>query len=266
MSHLSRRLFTLVLCLCLLCSAAFSLAEEAADGVLKENADALDEEYFFEYRFGLDAKVETDENGDPVSVNGYPTQLVRAGFNNLGQRESFQMEIDFVDYPFLQPATQFDGNLAAMSLIMAGCANRALGFRNVPAKDFDPALNLVHFLSDAGFTDIREDDYSKVPTMFTVSTAMGHRVMTHEGEEPFTLIAIGVCGEGYKNEWESNMTAGTGSIHEGFGSATQLVIDRLAGYTAASCCAEASTKPIRTPAALSFASWWSTRPTPISPP
>ena len=176
MSHLSRRLFTLLLCLCLLCSAAFSLAEEAA-------ADAPDGEYLLAYRFGLDAKVETDENGYPVSVNGYPTQLVRAGFNNLGQRESFQMEIDFVDYPFWQPATQFDGNLAAMSLIMAGCANRALGFRNVPAKDFDPALNLVHFLSDAGFTDIRKDDYSKVPTMFTVSTAMGHRAMTHEGEE-----------------------------------------------------------------------------------
>ena len=225
MSHLSRRLFTLALCLCLLCSAAFSLAEEAA-------ADASDEEYLLAYRFGPDAKVETDENGYPVSVNGYPTQLVRAGFNNLGQQESFQMEIDFVDYPFWQPATQFDGNLAAMSLIMAGCANRALGFRNVPAKDFDPALNLVHFLSDAGFTDIREDDYSKVPTMFTVSTAMGHRLMTHEGEEPFTLIAIGVCGEGYKNEWESNMTAGTGPIHEGFASAAQLVIDRLAGYIA----------------------------------
>ena len=91
MSHLARRLFTLVLSLCLLCSAAFSLAEEAT-------ADAPDEEYLLTYRFGMDAKVETDENGEPVSVNGYPTQLVRAGFNNLGQQESFQMEIDFVDY------------------------------------------------------------------------------------------------------------------------------------------------------------------------
>lgn len=186
----------------------------------------------FANRFGMDVTVQTDESGEPVSVNGYPTRRVRAGFNNLGQQESFQLVTDFVDYPFWQPATRYDGNLAVMSLMMAGSANRAAGFRGVPPEDFDPSLNLEHFLSDAGFLDIRKDDYSKVPTMFTVSTAMGYREMTHEGEEPFTLIAVGVCGAGYKNEWESNMTAGTGPIHEGFQSAAQLVTDRLAGYIA----------------------------------
>ena len=44
-------------------------------------------------------------------------------------------------------------------MIMAGCANRTLGFWDVSAKDFNPSLNLVHFLSDAGFADINEDDY-----------------------------------------------------------------------------------------------------------
>ena len=235
MKQLFLRSFALLLCLCLLGGAASSLAEEArtnADTMSAEEWEEMDEAFRFVDRFGTDAKVETDADGMPIAVNGYPTQRVRAGFNSLGQDESFQMVIDFLDYPFWRPATAYDGNLAMMSLIMAGCANRAVGFQDVPEGDFDPSLNVENFFFDAGFTDIRKDDYSKVPTMFTVSTAMGRREMTHAGEEPFTLIAVGVCGQGYKNEWESNMTAGTGALHEGFQSAAQLVIDRLAGYIA----------------------------------
>ena len=222
------------MCLCLLGCVFPSPAEETAidETELTEEDLALLENLRFVDRFGANAQVEADEAGEPVAVNGYPTYMVRAGFNNLGQTDSFQTVADFVDYPFWQPSTQYDGNLAVLSLIMAGCAFRADRFSNLVDEDYDPALNLVHFLSDAGFSDIRKDDYSKVPTMFTVSTAIAHRVMTHEGEEPFTLIAIGVCGDRYKNEWESNMTAGTGDIHEGFQSAARLVIDRLAGYIA----------------------------------
>ncbi len=221
------RMLGLLLCLCLLCTAGPALAEDG-DTLPEEEAEELP----FADRFGVDALVEADGEGMPVSVNGYPTRQVRAGFTSLGQRESFQLVADFMDYPFWQPATRYDGNLAVMSLLMAGSANRPKGFQDVAEADFDPSLNLEHFLADAGFTDIRKDDYSKVPTMFTVSTAMGRREMTHPGEEPFTLIAVGVCGGGYKNEWESNMTAGTGGIHEGFQNAAQLVIDRLAGYIA----------------------------------
>ena len=65
---------------------------------------------------------------------------------------------------------------------------------------------------------------------YTVSTAMGFKKMEHEGEEPYTLIAVGVCGANYDNEWQSNMTPGTGEMHEGFRSAAELVIDRISGY------------------------------------
>ena len=158
---LFRRIFALLLCVCLLGGAVFSLAEETASDLspLPEDDPApVDDDFSFADRFGIDAVVETDTDGEPVAVNGYPTHRVRAGFNNLGQTESFQTVIDFVDYPFWQSAAQYDGNLAVMSLMMAGCANRAVGFRDIPKQDFDPALNLVHFLSDAGFSDIRKDD------------------------------------------------------------------------------------------------------------
>lgn len=227
-----RQLTAWMLCLFLLWDAALALAEGETTAISGENSRTMDEETERIIRFGDEAVVETGEDGEPVSVNGYPLRAVRVGFSNPGQSTTYQMMVDFVEYPFWQPATRYDGNLAVMSLMMSGCASRASGFQDISDEDFDPSLNLEYFLSDAGFSDIRKDDYSKVPTMFTVSTAMGHRKMAYEGEEPFTLIAVGVCGSGYKNEWESNMTAGIGEIHEGFHSAAQLVIDRLAGYIA----------------------------------
>ena len=190
-----------------------------------DGEDARDAE-----QFGEGAVVERDESGNPVSVNGCPVYPVRAGINLRSNREAFEFDIHFTEYPFWQSATQYDGNLAVMSLAMALSANRALNPSLESTKGFDPSLHLEKFLTDAGFSQIRKDDYSKETSMYTISMAMGAKQMKKDGEKPFTLIAIGVCGGGYGNEWQSNMTPGYGNLHKGFLSASQLVIDRLAGY------------------------------------
>ncbi len=199
-----------------------SLAEDEAP---ETDASSLDDE-----QFGEGAEVERDAQNRPVSVNGCPVREVRAGINLRSNKEAYQYSIWFTEYPFWQSAAQYDGNLAVMSLAMALSANRALDPAEEPEADFDPSLHLEEFLTDAGFSHIRKDDYSKETSMYTISMAMGSKAMEREGEAPFTLIAIGVCGGGYKNEWQSNMTPGSGEIHEGFLSASELVIDRLAGY------------------------------------
>ena len=198
-----------------------SLPAVFADG----GEDARDAE-----QFGEGAVVERDESGNPISVNGCPVYPVRAGINLRSNREAFEFDIHFTEYPFWQSATQYDGNLAVMSLAMALSANRALNPSLESTKGFDPSLHLEKFLTDAGFSQIRKDDYSKETSMYTISMAMGAKQMKKDGEKPFTLIAIGVCGGGYGNEWQSNMTPGYGNLHKGFLSAAQLVIDRLAGY------------------------------------
>ena len=232
-----RRSLLLLLCLVLL-SGGFPAGGAHAEAVRPEESaeedrfDFPDGELGLENleRFGHGAEVKRDADGTVVSVNGYPVRGVRAGFNSTGSATTLQYETDFMDYPFWRPATVYDGNLAAMSLVMALSANRARGYNDIQAEGYDPALNVVAFLEDAGFTDIRKDDYSRVPTMFTVSTAIGARRMEAEGQEPFTLIAVAVCGAGYRNEWLSNLTPGEGEIHEGFQSAANLVVDRLSGY------------------------------------
>lgn len=222
---MKKRLLACLLIAVLLFTPLLSaFAEESEDPDRAQEIDMLDVE-----QFGIYAEVERDENLEPVSVNGFPVKKVRAGLNIRSTDEAYQYEIYFVDYPFYRPATAYDGNLAVMSLAMALSANRARNLTDEPDENFDPSLHLERYLIDAGFLNIRKDDYSKETSMYTISTAMGARKM-ESGGESFTLIAVGVCGGGYKNEWQSNMTPGEGEYHEGFLSAANLVIDRLAGY------------------------------------
>mgnify|MGYP002626301423 CR=1 FL=1 len=217
-----RKRFLALILVLLLFSLPVRVLADGADDAPKADTD--------EEQFGPGAVVERDESGVPVTVNGYPVREVTAGINLRSNRAAYEYPVWFADYPFWQSATQYDGNLAVMSLALALSANRAMN----PSEDvkawFDPSLHLEKYLTDAGFSDIRKDDYSKETSMYTISMAMGSRRMEREGEEPFTLIAIGVCGGGYGNEWQSNMTPGQGAIHQGFLSASRLVIDRLAGY------------------------------------
>ncbi len=216
-------------------AVAFLLASWTA--AIAENESPLPEEDpagDFSMRFGIEAVVEADENQTPVSVNGYPLRQVETCFNIRAVEEKIVTRTDFLDYPFWRPATEYDGNLALMSMYMSLCAARD-PIRNENPPDFDPARNAETYLLSAGFTDLRKDDYSKETSIYTISTAMGSRRMEHEDEEPFTLIAVCICGGGYKNEWQSNLAAGNGDLHEGFRSASDLVIDRIAGYIATRC-------------------------------
>ncbi len=221
---------SIALFLCLLLLPLFPVHAEDAEELSPE----LEQSVINAIRFGVNARVESDASGEVTRVNGYPVHTVRAGFNSVGHDSTLQYESDFVEYPFWNDATKYDGNLAAMSLVMALSANRAEGYSDIRSEKYDPSLNVIAYLEDAGFSDIRKDDYSRVPTMYTVSTAIGSRIMRPEsGEgEPFTLIAAGVCGAGYNNEWMSNLSPGSGPVHEGFLNAAGLLVDRISGYIA----------------------------------
>ncbi len=178
--------------------------------------------------FGL-ADVEEDENGQPLRVNGYPVCKTPASFNNRSTDRLDYYDTWFCEYPFWGPATGYEPNLAAMSLNMALSADRP---ESEAEASLDPSEGIVRYLTGAGFSDIRKDDYYKVPTQYTVSSAIGSRVMEHEGEEPFTLIAVAVCGSGYHDEWISNFDVGMDAFHQGFRDSADLIVDRVSGYIA----------------------------------
>ena len=151
---------------------------------------------------------------------------VTAVTNSLVARTISEIPVEFNDSFFDEPATQYNHDLAQASIGLAVAA-----FRPVFDKEnISPSQHAIQFMLDCGFTDLRTDDYDKNPSLYTVASIIGMKEMTDESGEPYTLVAVAVCGGGYANEWLSNFTVGTGDRHQGFDSAANLVVNRIFGY------------------------------------
>ena len=164
------------------------------------------------------AEEETDEE---ETINLVDTFYV------ITSKEDRSMIVPFSRSWFENDARIYNHNLAKLSLGLATSAFRPNKDLVVSSRPAD--YNLRHFLYQAGFDDLRSDDYDKDPSMYTVSTVMGHQTVG-EGDDAFELIAVGICGQGYMDEWESNLTIGRGKNPEGFYNASHLVYDRVFGY------------------------------------
>ena len=158
------------------------------------------------------------------------TEIIHSRFYTVTTGHNYDLEVRFNKDWFKQDATQYSHDLAKLSLGLATSAFRPI--RGQTEEEFAKTdKNLNSFLSEAHFIGLRSDDYDKNPSMYTVSTVMGHQQIG-EGDEAFELIAVGVCGQGYVDEWESNFTIGSGKYHEGFLRSANLVYDRIFGYIA----------------------------------
>ena len=141
--------------------------------------------------------------------------------------EDCTLHVPFNASWFRNDARIYNHDLAKLSL---GLATSAFRPESPLSKKSQPAdYNLRAFLEQAGFDHLRSDDYDKDPSKYTVSTVMGHQTIG-DGEDSFELIVIGICGQGYADEWESNLSVGTGKNPTGFSSAAHLVYDRVFGY------------------------------------
>ena len=117
--------------------------------------------------------------------------------------EDCTLHVPFNASWFRNDARVYNHDLAKLSL---GLATSAFRPESPLSKKSQPAdYNLRAFLEQAGFDHLRSDDYDKNPSKYTVSTVMGHQTIG-DGEDSFELIVIGICGQGYADEWESNLS------------------------------------------------------------
>lgn len=163
-------------------------------------------------------KISGEEEDETISARFYVSTTGR----------NSKIDVRFNKNWFADDARNYSHDLAKASLGLATSA-----FRPFAGLDNDVMAdrNLSEYLSDAHFLDLRSDDYDKDPSMYTVSTVMGHQKVG-TGDQAFELIAVGVCGQGYVDEWESNFSIGDGKIHDGFDRSSKLVYDRIFGYIA----------------------------------
>ncbi len=148
-------------------------------------------------------------------------------FYVITTKEDRTLHVPFSRSWFKNDARVYDHDLAKLSLGLATSAFRPN--KKIVRENQQPDYYARFFLDQAGFTDLRSDDYDKDPSMYTVSTVMGHQTIG-EGDDAFELIALGICGQGYMDEWESNLSIGTGKNPDGFSGAAHLVYDRVFGY------------------------------------
>jgi len=156
-------------------------------------------------------------------------QDVVANIQVLSLHKSVDFNLEFfVDSLFDNDARIYDHDLAGTSMCMAVSAFRP--YKSESDTVSSPDEKLLDFLESAGFSDFVSDDYDKNPSLYTVATAIGRKAMTDQEGNPYTLIAVGVCGGGYADEWLSNFTVGNGNRHKGFDSAAHMVVNRIFGY------------------------------------
>ena len=163
-----------------------------------------------------------------VEADKYKDEVISARFFVTATGRNTRYDVKFNKGWFSQDARVYSHDLAKLSIGLATCAFRPFGSLR---EEIQADRNLSEFLRDAHFLDLRSDDYDKDPSMYTVSTCMGHQKLQDEQGE-FELIAVGVCGQGYVDEWESNFSIGDGEMHEGFDRSSSLVYDRIFGYIA----------------------------------
>ena len=138
----------------------------------------------------------------------------------------YTLTVPYDDALFLEDARQYHHPLAQLSMCMALSAFR-WSFEDEP----DTNTYIQKFFEEADLTDILMSDYEKSPSAYTISSCIAQREI-ETGEEPFTLIAVAVCGGNYSGEWESNVTLGESDRHQGFSDAAELVENRILGYIA----------------------------------
>ena len=170
---------------------------------------------------GLNLSAEESEDG---------TKILTATFYVITTDQDTSMKVPFNPAWFRGSAAEYNHDIAKFAMGLTVAAFRPDEEHSDPEKASDS--NAVSFLTQAGFKDLQSDDYEKNPSIYTISTIMGHEKVG-EGDDAFELIAVGVCGQGYMDEWESNFSIGDGDIHKGFSGSAKLVYNRIFGYISA---------------------------------
>ncbi|MBQ1877632.1 MAG: hypothetical protein II161_02340, partial [Erysipelotrichaceae bacterium] len=151
---------------------------------------------------------------------------VETSFETQYGEEPAKWTFEYDDSWFRQSAAIYNHDLAQASFGVA-----VSGYSSEPSvvKGSDLFRNLQQFYTACGFEDLRSDKYERNPALSSVPSVIGHKSLQDEQGE-YVLLAVGICGGSFEDEWLSEFTVDDGEILEGFRAAAQEMYDRLFGY------------------------------------
>ncbi len=156
---------------------------------------------------------------DPVTVN----------VSYIVQQDDKSSDYEYSDSYFHGDSYKFSPELARISLAMARSAGGSKEARK--ANDMEHQnQNFIKFARACGF-----DQYGSNRAMHTRPTrdTIGVNVASKKASDSkgsYTLVAVGIRGFGYQNEWADNGRVGLGGDHEGFSHAAKTALKYVTSY------------------------------------
>ena len=133
----------------------------------------------------------------------------------------------YSDKYFTHSGYEYDHELAKMTMDMVQSASVST------EVDWSGAnKNFYDLMEKCGFGEIDANYYSThEPTGDSIGVNIAQKKLSVEGKN-YTLLAVGVRGHGYGNEWASDFTLGYSGDHRGFAAARDLALDYVKEYIA----------------------------------
>lgn len=190
----------------------------ASDGKYYEVIDVEDLEFVF-------GEISADITVSPYTFK-FPSHFVK------GDAEA---TCYYSDGYFLNDARIYDSHLATMSLCFAMTSfARTSGTWSSDTSKADNGgyrwQNAYDLLTELGYDHFEVNDFwSAKPTKDSVGVLAAYKENDYNG---VTMIAVGVRGQGYEQEWASNFTVGKTGDHDGFAEGRDNVLAFLKKYIA----------------------------------
>ena len=131
---------------------------------------------------------------------------------------SGKWSFEYSDDLFSESAKTYNHALALLSLGMA-----------IAGYGEEADADLQQFMTSCGFTGIHSDNYDRQPLIDSVASVMGYK-RTSDDRGEYILVAVGIIGGSYRDEWISDVSCGNSTEHEGFSLAARKMYDRVVGY------------------------------------
>ena len=133
----------------------------------------------------------------------------------------------YSDEYFTHSGYEYNHELAKMTMDMVQSASVSTeGDWSVSNKNF------YDLMGKCGFENLDANYYSThEPTADSIGVNIGTKKIIDKGQT-YTLLAVGVRGHGYRNEWGSNFDLGYEGDHKGFAEARDNILSYMKEYIA----------------------------------
>lgn len=152
----------------------------------------------------------------------------RVEFRYAASSSDYNGSLYYTDDYFMEDATYYNPSLATTSLGLAMSAFMSLATDN-PSDYSHRYINCENLLLNMGFKNVYANEYyKKKPETDSLGVVIASKKI-----DDYTLIAIGIRGAGYQQEWASNCKVGDGVSeihHEGFNDGATIMLDSLNYY------------------------------------